>query len=82
MVTNDALQVFPRVGKPFTLELNRKKFTSSIYAQSCQCRGPGKPHEHYWLNTKEISAALPWRPRLTLSFRKSSGTTYVLTIQE
>ncbi|MFQ5799634.1 MAG: hypothetical protein ACE5H0_13215 [Bacteroidota bacterium] len=82
MITRDALEVFPRVGKMFTLEVNRKKFTSSIYAQSCQCQGPGKSHEHYWLNTKEILGAVPWKPRLTLAFRKSSDTAYILTIRE
>ncbi|MEE9289000.1 MAG: hypothetical protein V3U69_05370 [Bacteroidota bacterium] len=82
MITKEALEVFPRIGKIFTLEVNDKKFTSSIFAQTCQCRGPGKPHEHFWLNTKEISADVPWKPRLRLAFWKSSDRVYILTVQE
>lgn len=82
MITKDALEVFPRIGKMFALEVNGKEFMSSIYPESCQCRGPGKPHEHYWLNAKEISSVLPWKPRLTLAFRKSSDALYTLTVRE
>ncbi|HEY4644320.1 MAG TPA: hypothetical protein VIH68_06345 [Bacteroidota bacterium] len=82
MITRDALEVFPRIGKTFTIEIGNKKFTSSIFAQPCHCRGPGKPHEHFWLNIKEISSAVPWRPRLTLEFRKSSESVYSLSVQE
>lgn len=82
MITKDALEVFPRIGRAFTLKVNNKKFTSSVFAQTCQCRGPGNPHEHFWLNTKEVSAAVPWRPRLRLGFWKSSEKEFVLTILE
>lgn len=59
MVLKSALGLFPPVGEPFRLRHGRTVRTVAVEAEPCTCRGPDRPHEHYYL---------PW-PGLTAGTR-------------
>lgn len=48
LVLKDALGFFPALGRPFEIRQGGIIKSSSLEARSCQCRGPEKPHDHYF----------------------------------
>ncbi|MGE5404592.1 MAG: hypothetical protein ACM3PP_06600 [Candidatus Saccharibacteria bacterium] len=53
MVLKNELKKFPPIGTFFNAMLDGKPVTAKIEAVFCQCRGPEKPHDHYWVHFKE-----------------------------
>ncbi|MFN8617797.1 MAG: hypothetical protein U0837_11910 [Dehalococcoidia bacterium] len=45
MVLKDRLKFFPPAGEPFSLD----GAPASVEARHCECRGPEKPHDHYFI---------------------------------
>ena len=54
LIQKKELDFFPKVGKPFKLQVGKKGINSYIEAIECWCRGPKKPHSHYRLNASEF----------------------------
>lgn len=49
MVLKSALRFFPEVGEEFELSDGATTRTLTVQAVPCTCRGPQKPHDHYWV---------------------------------
>lgn len=49
MVLRSALKQFPPIGEEFTIILNSRRHRTQVEAEHCTCRGPEKPHEHYFV---------------------------------
>ncbi|TDI95005.1 MAG: hypothetical protein E2O76_14035 [Caldithrix sp.] len=54
LIQKKELDFFPKVGKPFKLQVGEKGVNSYIEAVECWCQGPKKPHSHYRLNASEF----------------------------
>lgn len=46
--------VFPRPGEPFTLIDGAQASEAQLEAYPCQCRGPNRPHRHYFIRLDRL----------------------------
>lgn len=69
MVLKDRLEFFPAVGAPFQLSGAPAK----VEARHCECRGPEKPHDHYFIRR----AGLAKGQRVSIT---RSGADYSLSV--
>jgi len=75
LVLKSRLRFFPPVGEAFEMAQGTQRKRAKVESVPCICRGPGKPHEHYfvrWNGLKrggrvaiEKVAGAPRRYRLT-----------------
>jgi hypothetical protein len=49
MVLKSALAFFPTVGETFVVSDGETVRETAVEAVPCTCRGPEKPHEHYFV---------------------------------
>ena len=49
MVLKSALGFFPAVGEEFEVTDGSTTRSTRVDAVPCTCRGPEKPHDHYWV---------------------------------
>ena len=49
MVLKDRLSFFPPLRESFALEIDGTERVATVDSYRCECRGPDKPHEHYFL---------------------------------
>jgi hypothetical protein len=49
MVLKDRLSFFPLPGRNFEIHSGQSTRTVRVESYHCECRGPEKPHEHYFL---------------------------------
>ena len=49
MILKDCLSFFPLAGRPFEVSSGSTARTVRVESYRCECRGPEKPHEHYFL---------------------------------
>lgn len=56
------LDFFPKVGRPFKLQVNNDALDTYISAVECWCQGPKKPHSHYRIDVK------PFREKIKLQW--------------
>ena len=54
LIQKKELDFFPKVGKPFKLQVGEKGINSYVEAVECWCQGPKKPHSHYRLNASKF----------------------------
>ena len=80
IVTKQALAFFPPVGTTFSLEVGEKKVETNIYSLSCTCRGPHKPHYHYFLDIAQIRELLPADSKAILTIFKIAEGRYHLSV--
>lgn len=80
MVTKDALGLFPKPFKKFTLRVGDAEQETAVEAIECHCMGPAQPHEHYWLPVKPEPAGHPWERGRRVSIRKDEKG-YVFEMQ-
>jgi len=58
LILKDALNFFPKIGKPFKLKISgkegatEKQYDVIVNAVTCWCMGPNKPHSHYRIDAK------------------------------
>ncbi len=69
LVLKDRLLFFPPIGERFTITGQGFHTDAAVEARPCVCRGPGLPHEHYFIRLaglaprQEIEVErLPGRP--------------------
>ncbi|MBI2619220.1 MAG: hypothetical protein HYW57_03995 [Ignavibacteriales bacterium] len=53
-VLKDALGFFPVVGRQFEIQQGESVRKIALEARSCQCRGPDKPHAHYFFRWNSL----------------------------
>ena len=56
MVLKSALAFFPAVGTQFELSDGATVRATCVGAEPCTCRGPDRPHEHYWIAWPDLEA--------------------------
>jgi len=54
-ILKTAFPFFPPPGTPFALETAAGVREAAIEAEPCICRGPEKPHEHWWLPLEALA---------------------------
>lgn len=78
IITKQALKLFPKPWKDFTLSVGNEKFSTHIESESCTCMGPQKPHEHYWLRDEKTKQLLEWKIGSKLKFEKTTEKEFKL----
>jgi hypothetical protein len=49
LLNKDRLRDFPSVGEVFTLTREGDEAQASVESYRCTCRGPRRPHEHWYI---------------------------------
>jgi hypothetical protein len=76
MVLKGALAFFPALGKPFEMRRGRSTRAVRIESRPCTCRGPDKPHEHYFIRWNGLNTG----DRIAIRKKGASEGAYVLTV--
>ncbi len=82
LVTDDALSLFPPVGKFFKVNVGKRKIDARMEAFDCWCRGTGKPHRHYRISAEYLLRHVPWKRGAAITLRPSENKEYQLTAGE
>lgn len=56
LVEKNRLKFFPPVGQPFELLAEATRTAARVEARDCECRGPEKPHQHYFIRSGGLAA--------------------------
>ena len=56
LILKSELSFFPELGETFKLIENDLSRKVKVNSHPCTCRGPDKPHEHYFICWKELEA--------------------------
>ncbi len=78
IIPKQALKFFPKPWKDFTLKSGKTKYTTRIESVSCNCMGPQKKHDHYWLQDEKTKELLDWRAGMHIKFSKVKENEYML----
>lgn len=80
MILKRDLDFFPKVGKPFKLNVGSKDFDTHIQSIECWCQGPKKPHSHYRIDTKPFRDLVDfhWGTKITIE-KKDENKYHLLT---
>jgi hypothetical protein len=49
LILKDRLDLFPKVGSSFSLSNGHSRRQAKIESYRCECMGPERPHEHYYV---------------------------------
>lgn len=60
LVDKSRLSFFPRVGQQFQLKFGATQRAAAVEARACACRGPEKPHEHYFIRVEGLPKGSRW----------------------
>jgi len=55
-ILKNQLPFFPGIGSPFIIRAYGKNKKAIVESYHCQCHGPDKPHEHYFIRWKGLAA--------------------------
>ena len=80
MILKDSLKLFPKVGEKFRLRVKGKEFEASVTKIPCKCRGPDKPHFHWYLDASEFIDLLPPKIKTEVTLFKVKEGVYQLEI--
>ena len=81
MITRDALRFFPKPFRKFSLGVGEKTYELAVEAVECQCMGPAKPHEHYWLPVKECLEGVRWERGGRVVLTKTKDLVYTMSVE-
>lgn len=73
-ILKNKLSFFPELGEKFELTNNDLSKEVKVDAYPCACRGPEKPHEHYFIRWDNLEAGDE------VKITKSSDNKYILKI--
>ena len=85
LVLKNALSFFPKIGKPFKLnvkgkeESKEKEVEVAVNAVECWCMGPNKPHSHYRIDTREFRDTYPIHFSKKITITKKSDEEFMLS---
>jgi len=80
MILKGSLKLFPPPGEKFTLHVKRKEFQVRIHKVSCKCRGPDKPHFHWYLDASEFINLIPSKAKTEVTLFKVKEGVYQLEV--
>ncbi|MBI2764349.1 MAG: hypothetical protein HYX53_00390 [Chloroflexi bacterium] len=75
-VLKEALRFFPPAGEPFALLDDGQRHSATVESYPCTCRGPERPHEHWFIRRPGLRAG----DRVAITAPGSSVEPYVLDI--
>lgn len=61
LVEKAALGFFPPIGQAFELAGGGGTASARVEARDCECRGPEKPHQHYFIRRGGLAQGSRWR---------------------
>lgn len=61
LVEKAALGFFPPIGRAFELAGGGGTASARVEARDCECRGPEKPHQHYFIRRGGLAQGSRWR---------------------
>jgi hypothetical protein len=61
LIEKARLTFFPRVGETFRFDDRGAAREATVESYHCECRGPDKPHEHYFIRTAGLTAGEEWK---------------------
>ena len=61
LIEKASLGFFPPVGTPFALATPSGNRQAAVEARDCECRGPEKPHRHYFVQRSGLERGSRWR---------------------
>lgn len=61
LVEKSRLSFFPPVGQQFQLKFGATERAAAVEARPCTCRGPERPHEHYFIRAEGLPRGSRWR---------------------
>jgi len=53
-VLKESLGFFPALGRQFEVQMGGRIRQCMLEARACQCRGPEKPHDHYFFRWEAL----------------------------
>jgi hypothetical protein len=56
LILKNKLSLFPELGEKFDLEVDNSNHKVEVESYPCTCRGPDRPHEHYFIRWKGLEA--------------------------
>jgi hypothetical protein len=77
IVVKDMLAFFPIPGTEFELEHGASWRTAKVESHLCECRGPEKPHEHYFVRWNGLHCG----DRLILRKHSDKPNRYIVSIR-
>lgn len=54
MILKNHLPFFPMIGRTFELFSGSAPRRAKVEAYHCECRGPDKPHDHYFIRWNDL----------------------------
>lgn len=87
LVLKSALKFFPPEDDIFEIIIKKQHMTehmeACIVAEKCECRGPDKPHSHYFIDLLPLWNDIALHPGDILRLRKENekGKTYELIVE-
>lgn len=75
-ILKNQLPFFPEIGAPFIIRTAGKNKKAKVESYHCQCQGPDKPHEHYFIRWKGLAAGDH------VIVKKQNSETYSVRIEE
>jgi len=75
LVEKARLSFFPPVGATFELADGDSSRRARVESYHCECRGPDKPHEHYFIRCDNLARG----ERVTIAEPVSPGGPYTLS---
>jgi len=54
MILKDRLSFFPMIGRAFELQSGSAAREARVESYHCECRGPDKPHDHYFVRWNDL----------------------------
>ncbi len=79
MVLKNALDFFPKLGKPFTLKVKDKEIEMYLESAEVWNMGPKKPRYSYRIDAKKFWDAFPLHFGQIVTFTKEADNIYTLS---
>ena len=76
LVLKSRLSFLPPIGEPFEIVCGSRTHKGKVEAVACACRGPDKPHEHYFIRWGGLHA----RDRITIGRDPREHSRYCLKV--
>jgi nucleoside 2-deoxyribosyltransferase len=77
LVLKDRLSFFPPLGRPFAVSHGGTVRRAKVEARPCTCRGPERPHEHYFIRWPGLEKGC----RVAIRLACGPGAEYKLDVQ-
>jgi hypothetical protein len=74
-ILKNKLSFFPELGEKFDLKDGNSNEKAVVESYPCTCRGPDRPHEHYFIRCKGLESG----DRIDI-IKSENGSRYILNV--